>query len=375
MKTKSYFVGLVLLGLMTWSCSNKDETQASLKTSMDTGVQNLTAAMTTITASSGYQVLATTVPSGSSSAPSLVKSSTSGFMGMSRMDTINMSDIAGTYAYKAAKSQRWRHELLNFFEKTGTSNNLIVSLPESKVKKPESLFRFAPSDTTLVNNYVVDVSKYSYVFGRYLWNYTYASTISINNTEAGVLNIKSSRSKTNGYNFMSDFAFATGYDAKMVYSTGDTVLSVYNISKGATTLFEEKFTSVKEATTKNHREKEYTLTVGNVKIVREPAHGNDGLDSAKVYVGNVLQTKAKVEFIDVDKSDTTEFSIIGGHRDLNITFDDGTTSTVSQLLGSSIKDIRTMFISLRQVYFATAIVDMVAWDIIMNKNDSMKDHM
>ena len=174
---------------------------------------------------------------------------------------------------------------------------------------------------------------------------------------------------------MSDFAFATGYDARMSYSTGDTVLSVYNISKGATTLFEEKFTSIKEAATKNHREKEYTLTVGNVKIVREPAHGSNGLDSAKVYVGNVLQTKAKVEFIDVNKTDTTEFSIIGGHRDLKITFDDGTTSTVSQLLGSSITNIRAMFISLRQVYFATAIVDWVALDIAMNKNNMGKDHM
>ena len=189
MKTKSYFAGLVLLSIMTWSCSNKDETQASLKTSMDTGVQNLTTAMTTITASSGYQVLATSGSSGSSSAPSLVKSSTSGFMGMSRMDTINMSDIAGTYAYKAAKSQRWRAELLNFFEKTGTSTDLIVSLPELKVKNPKTLFIFTPSDTALVNNYVIDVSKYSYVFGRYLWNYTYASTININNTEAGVFHV------------------------------------------------------------------------------------------------------------------------------------------------------------------------------------------
>jgi len=374
MKTKSYYLGLVILGFLTWSCTNKDElssSQGSLKTSMNAGAENLTTAITAITNSTGYQVLTT---SSSSSAPSLIKSavssSNSGSIFSTPLDTITLSSIAGIYDYKASKYKKWRPELFNFFSKTGTSTDFIVRLPASKVKNPRSLLSYTPSDTLLVNNYVIDVSQYNYDFGRLLWHYNQASTITIDGVTAGVLSIQSSRNKTNGYRFKSDFAFANGYDTKIIYSTGDTILSDYSISKGGTILFDEKFTAIKNDTASRHREKEYSLTIGNVVIVRNPTHKDSGLDSAKVYVGGILQTKATVEIVDnTSKSDTTEFSIIGHNRDLKITFDDGTTSTVSQLLGSTITDIRALFVSLRQVYFATNVVDWVAWDIFMNKKN------
>jgi hypothetical protein len=372
MKTKSYLLGLVLLSFLTWSCSNKDElstSQGSLKTSMNTNVANLTTAVTAITSSPGYQVLAI---SGTSNGPSLVKSvtSNSGSFFSTPLDTISLAAIAGTYDYKASKFKKWNASLYNFFTKTATSTDFIVRLPESKVANPGSLFRFTPADTLLVNNYVIDVSQYNYNFGRFLWNYDMTSTITIANVAAGTLSIQSYRNKTNGYQYQSDFVFADGYDAKVVYSTGDTILSDYTISKGGTTLFGEKFTSIKAATAKTHSENQYSLTIGNVLIVRNPTHGNNGLDSAKVYVGGTLQTKATVKFIDnTSHSDTTEFSIVGHNRDLQITFDDGTTQTVSQLLGSTITGVRTLFTSLRQVYFATNIVDWVAWDIYMNKKN------
>lgn len=372
MKTKSYLLGLVLLGLLTWSCSNKDDvstSQGSLKTSMNTNVANLTNAVSAITTSAGYQVLQT---SGTSNGPSLVKSTTSssGSFFSTPLDTITLAAIAGTYDFKASKFKKWSPALFNFFTKTAASTDFIVRLPESKVKNPGSLFRYLAADTILANNYVIDVSQYNYNFGRFLWNYDMASAITIDNIAAGTLSINSSRNKTNGYQYQSDFLFANGYDAKMIYSTGDTILSDYRITKGTTILFEEKFTSIKADTATRHRENQYALTIGNVSIVRTPTHGNNGLDSAKVYVGGTLQTKAMVKFIDVTShSDTTEFSIIGGRRDLQITFDDGTTQTVSQLLGSTITGVRTLFTSLRQVYFATNIVDWVAWDIYMNKKN------
>ena len=372
MKTKSYYLSLVLLGFLTWSCSNKDElgsSQGSLKVSINTGADNLTSAMTAITTSKGYEVLAT---SGSSNAPSLVKSSVSGSFGMSRVDTVKMSDIAGVYDYQAANYKRWHPSLMNFFVKTGTNADFIVKLPASKVTHPGSLLRFTPADTLLVNNYVIDVTTYNYEFGRYLWNYSFASSIKIDNVDVGSMTIQSSRSKLTGKNFMSDFVFTNGYEAKMFSSNGDTILSDYSISKGGTIYFEEKFTSIKSDTASRHREKEYSLTIGNVRIVRVPTHGNNGLDSAKVYLGDVLQTKAKVQFIDItNHSDTTEFSVIGHNRDIQIVFDDSTKTTVSQLLGSSIENVRTLFTSLRQVYFATNVVDWVAWDIYMNKNNMM----
>jgi len=372
MKTKSYLLGLVLLSFLTWSCSNKDDvstSQGSFKVSMNTNVTNLTTAVTAITNSPGYQVLAT---SGTSNGPSMVKSATSnsGSVFSTPLDTISLAAIAGTYDYKASKYKKWSPAFFNFFSKTAASTDFIVRLPSSKVTKPGMLFHYSPADTLLVNNYVIDVSNYNYNFGRFLWNYDMTSTITIDNIAAGTLSIQTSRNKTNGYQYQSDFIFADGYDAKMTISTGDTILSDYTISKAGTVLFGEKFTSIKSATTTKHRENQYALTIGNVLIERSPSKGNNGLDSAKVYVGGVLQTKATVKFIDItSKSDTTEFSIVGHNRDLQITFDDGTVQTVSQLLGSTITDVRTLFTSLRQVYFATNIVDWVAWDVYMNKEN------
>ncbi|MDR3652745.1 MAG: hypothetical protein P4L34_07230 [Paludibacter sp.] len=373
MKTKRIYLGLVLLSFITWSCTNKDTlgltSQGSLKTSITANVQNLSTAMSAITTSAGYQVLATSSPT---SAPSLVKSTvsesvTSAPFVSAPTDSIMLTDIAGIYDYKAAKYKRWRPEFYNFFAKTATSSDFVVRLPQSKVINPRLLFNYTPADTLLKNNYVIDVSQYSYIFSRYFWNYNLASTITIDSVNAGGLSIRSSRNKTNGYNFASGFTFANGYAAKLNYSTGDTILSVYNISKGNTTLFEEKYTAIKDSASR-HREKQYSLIIGNVQIIRNPTKWNNGLDSAKVYVNGVLQTKASVKFIDVtSKSDSTEFSIMSHNRDLQITFDDGTTKTVSELLGSTITDIRSMFVSLRHVYFATSVVDWVAWDVYINK--------
>ena len=139
MKTKSYYLSLVLLGFLTWSCSNKDDlssSQGSLKLSMNTGAGNLTSAMTAINASPGYQVLAT---GSTSNAPSLVKSSVSGSFGMSRVDTIKISDIAGVYDYQAANYKKWHPSFMNFFVKSGTSSDFVVKLPSSKVTHPGSL--------------------------------------------------------------------------------------------------------------------------------------------------------------------------------------------------------------------------------------------
>ena len=69
MKTKSYYVGLVLLGFLTWSCSSADDlgSSKSLKTSIQANAQELTLAMNTISASAGYQALSTSTETTSAS--------------------------------------------------------------------------------------------------------------------------------------------------------------------------------------------------------------------------------------------------------------------------------------------------------------------
>ena len=97
--------------------------------------------------------------------------------------------------------------------------------------------------------------------------------------------------------------------------------------------------------------------------------GKNGLDSAKVYVGGVLQTNSKIVIVDIDAStaDGTDNSVINHKRELKITFDDGTNATISELLGTSVTTIRSLFSSLRQASFATSIIDWIAWDIYTNK--------
>jgi len=289
----------------------------------------------------------------------------------STYSSILLTDISGVYDYKAAYYKKRAPSLLSFFVRSADNADMIVNLPKEKVQKPNSLLHFSPKDTTLVNDYMIDLSKYEYKFNRVLgWNYNMASKISISGVNAGDLAIQSSNSKANGYHFASDFAFANGYNTKTSHTSGDTIISLYNILKDSKTLYEEKYTAIRTSTTSRHREKEYSLTIGNVQIVRTP--GPTSLDSAKVYVGGVLQLHSKVQFIDVistsTATDSTETSIVNHKRELQITFDDGTSTTIKQLLGSTIDNIRALFVSLRQTNFATDVVDWIAWDIYMNKN-------
>ncbi len=362
MKTKNLIPLLIMLSVFMWSCTSKtDLSSTSLKSSLDQSISTLSTAMNVISSSDGYQVL--TTPSStttSSGAPSFAP-------GFDLIDstyiTISLSDIKGVYDYNKSHGQpRWEHSLTNFFTKTASdSSKMIVRLPSEKVMKPWLLFHFATLDTTLTNDYVFSLSTYKYSFNRFLgWNYDMASNINIKNIDAGNLSIQSSSNKTAGYHFTSQFDFTNGYTANCSILTGDTAVSTYAISQSGKILYQEQYTSVKSATNRHFREKQYALTIGNVKIVRTP--GPNSLDSAKVYVGGVLQINAKVEIVD-SVADSSEVSITNHNREIKITFDDGTSSTISQLLGTSIQTIRNLFADLRQSYFATGIVDRIAWEV------------
>jgi len=100
--------------------------------------------------------------------------------------------------------------------------------------------------------------------------------------------------------------------------------------------------------------KTYTLTIGDIKLVRNPDH------TSQVYLKNVLQTKALVTM--VDKASTTEPSVCH-KRDIQITFDDGTVTTISTLIGNTIDNLSALFTSLHEVYFAAYVVDWIGYDI------------
>ena len=368
MKTTKIYVALALLSVVAWSCTTQDELSSSksLKTSIDASAQSLTTAMNAITSSAGYELLAAS--SGSSRvAASKVQGNYMPF------DTASVSfglaDVAGVWDYKAALNYRRHVPLNSFFQKstTETSSDFILRLPESKIKSPMDLVNYSAADTILTNNYVVDVSKYKrwyqqYRPGWYWFDYEMNSNVKIDGTNVGDLGIVTSNHEATGYKFVSSFAFANGYEASTSYNTGDTLISVYNISKAGQTLYQEKYTAIRTSATSRYREKQYDLIIGNVEIVRTA--GPNSLDSAKVYVAGVLQTKSKVE---ISFATTDESTITKKTRTIQITFDDGTVTTVKDLLGNTIDDIGSVFLTLREAYFATDIVDKVSAYIYKKK--------
>ena len=368
MKTTKIYLALTLLSFVAWSCTTQDDLSSnkSLKTSINASAVSLTSAVNSITSSAGYKLLSSS--KSSTTAPSKVQGTF--FPYDTTAVAFNLADVAGVWDYKAALNYRKHVPLNSFFQKstTETSTDFILRLPETKIKNPFSLWSYSPADTTLTNNYVVDVNNYKrwyqqYRPGAYWFDYEMNSNIKIGGTNVGDLGIVTSNHQATGYKFVSSFAFDNGYNASTSYTTGDTILSVYNIAKAGTILYQEKFTAYRTSTTSRYREKLYDLTIGNVEIVRTA--GPNSLDSAKVYVGGVLQTKSKVEIITLTSTD--ESTITKKTRTIQITFDDGTTTTVKDLLGSTIDDIGLIFSTIREAYFATDIVDKVSAYIYKNK--------
>jgi hypothetical protein len=130
-------------------------------------------------------------------------------------------------------------------------------------------------------------------------------------------------------------------------------------------LYEENISSYRVNSENRRRERIYSLTIGDVKIVREM--GPYSLDSAKVYVAGVLQLNAKVEII-VNETEGEEVGLTNKKRDILITFDDGTSTTIRELKGNTIENIAEIFKSVRQAGFATHIIDRIAANIYWSKN-------
>jgi hypothetical protein len=347
------FTGIVLLGVIFVSCTKNsiNENNLSLKQAVNKSAQNLNTAMTSISSSRAFGIL--TVNDGP------LKSAT--IMDAAYRVYIPLDSIKGTYDYKPInKPDRWGWSLIRFFTKTANNNEMLVRMPLKKVSHPRSLWHYSPADSSLKNNFSIAVSAYHNNYNSY-WDYDYLlnSQISVNDTVAGDLDIQSVVSHAKGIQYASQYAFAGGYAAQYKYNSGDTTVSSFSIMKGTDLLYQEKLLTIKNDTGRFGRERQYILTVGNVKIVR-----TSGM-KVQVYLNGVLQTNATVAII--DKENDSEPSVSKG-RDIQITFDDGTTTTLSALISSSVDNIKTLFNSLHSVYFAAYVVDWIAYDIYYHRN-------
>jgi len=339
-------MGTLLMGGVLWSCSKSDNvpTNLSTKQSLNQSAMDLNAAISTIKSSPAYGIF------------------TEGTTKAATVDTtyranITLDLIKGVYDYKpAVRPDRRGFSVLHFFTKTADNSHMIVRMPLKKAKNPWTLRSWSPADSTLVNNFSIDVSDYHNKYNNY-WNYDYLLTAAIDtsNVEAGKLNIQSISNQTSGIHYSSQFAFTDSYTASYNYASGDTTVSSFGITNNGQTLYEEKLLTIKNDTLRFGREFQYILTIGNVQFKRI-----SGQDNTQIFVNGVLQPKATVKIIDA--SSDSEPSVVK-KRDIQVTFEDGTTTTISALIGNSVNDIRNLYSSLHSVFFASNIVDWIAYDI------------
>lgn len=338
--------GFVLLSTLVFSCTKNatDSVPVSLKSAVLSSTQNLNQAVTDITTSKAYGIL-------SVSSADVLKS------GTVYTANIGLDLVKGKYDYKALNNTSGAMQpLIRYFTKTDNAK-VVVNMPLSKLKNPKILRSYQASDATLANNFSIAVSDYHNNYNNYHdFDYVNVADITVDNVKAGSLNIKSFISPDLGRDYASSYTFENGYTAKYIYKTGDPTTSSFSILKGTSVLYQEEVLTTKDATTEYGHERQYNLTVGDVKIVRKSDK------SVEVYVKGTLQPNATVKVIDEDENEGEEHSICH-KRDLQITFEDGTTAKLSDLISQSVADIKTIFTSLHDVYFAAYVVDWLAYDI------------
>jgi hypothetical protein len=325
---------------------------ASLKQVVNQSASNLSKAMDKISTTQAYSIL--TVSDAGLKSADLTDSVYRVY--------IPLDLVKGVYNYKPVpKTDRWGYSLMRYFTKSADDAKMIVRMPLKKVKNPMSLRHYSYSDSTLKNNFAIAVSEYHNNYNSY-WDYDYilASEISINDTVAGKLNIKSNVSPAKGIDYASQYAFTGSYTAKYRYLSGDTTVSSFAIMDGNTVLYKEELLRIKNDTAKHHHERQYILTIGNVQIIRK-----SGTEGVQIAVNGVIQPGAVVKIVD---NDNDEEGSACKKREIQITFEDGTVTLVSDLINDSVDHIRTLYFSLHKVYFAAAIVDWIAYDIYYHRN-------
>ncbi len=370
MKTKqSIFLFLFSTTLIFSGCNSttdlKTDEAASLKVSLQNSAATLSTAIGEITNTPDFQMMSNV--SGNSS---MVPSFDGQFVAPTtnvKVDSvkITLADIAGTYNYSWTKVKKGQFNIMRFFDRTANSSDMIVKLPAQKVKNPGSLFSFQAKDSLLANNFEAQVTEYMLKRSKLTgFEYNLKSSLKLDDAALGMLNIQTTRNKMNGYNYSSSYKLNSGYNVVCQDISGDTLTSVYSISKDNKTLFEEKTSTYKVDNGVRKREKVYSLTLGNVKIVR--TMGLNSFETAKVYLDGVLQANAKVEIVVINPADDDQ-TVVKQKRMVKITFDDGTSKTIKELTNNSIDKIGEIFRSVRQAYFATDIIDRIAQNIYWNK--------
>ncbi len=344
MKKSILIVGIVF-GIIGWGCKKTDAPPVGLKLSVEQASADVNNAFSDISSTRGYEVLTATAGPVSKSETAFT-------------DSITLPMVAGIYDFQPDTLRFQHHNMYPFrlFNKSAESEHLIVNFPQKMAFHCNYLHSYNPSDTLLKNDFSIDASDYHLYYNW--WNnldYKLTAELSLDSVSLGTMDVSALSSSYKDQSYLSAFTFADSYTVSTAWQTGDTTVSTFALSNGTDTLMKETNSFI--GTGFHRHERLYELSIGNVDIRR-----GYGIDSIQVYLDGVLQKTAGAKI--TDDSDTT--GTICGKRDILLTFDDGTTARLSDLIGPALTEMKSLITSLHDMYFAENVVNYVAINIYYN---------
>lgn len=344
---RNIVITIVLLVMISMQCSKDDQRNLSLKESLEVSVAKINTAFDKIADSKGYQLLSVTIDETKSDY-------IDGFH-----DSIDLELIAGIYDFRpGTEKPRCLYFPFMLFKKTGTSDEMIVNMPEKLAYHPRYLHFCDRTDTVLKNNFTIKATDYHFYYT--LWNntdYKLVADFSLDKENIGNLSMFSTWKSFTASKYSKNFTFPEGYTVIKAGETGETTKTVFALAKDKDTLLME--TLMVTGDDFKRKEKQYVLSIGNVDIKRAT-----GIDSIQVYLDGVLQKKAGAKIIDNGDHNSS----ICHKRDILLTFDDGTTAKLSELISPAMETLKFLSKSLGEMYFSKHVVDYIALSIYYNNH-------
>jgi len=328
----------LLTGLLMWQCSGT-ETDPSLKSSLDEGIDRINKAVSVISETKGYELMTVS---------DMTKS------GDGYTDSIDLEKIAGVYDFTRDTYVCWHFSMPFWkFSKTAESDKLIMNMPQKLVVHPRYLFNPDPEEVAAENDFTVTASDYHYYYSFLnSFDYLLDAGFTLKGEDIGRLEVASAGESFAGKSYTSKYSFTDDYSYEVAFTRGDTSVSSMALMEGDELLMGEENFFVHSGF--RTIERKYILTIGDIQIVRM-----SGVDSIEVYLDGVLQKNAAA--IVTDEGD--EEGSVCRHRDLELTFDDGTTAKLSELMGPSLEILKELSGPMREMYFARRIIDHLAMSV------------
>ncbi|MCZ4693263.1 hypothetical protein DWB61_06595 [Ancylomarina euxinus] len=357
MKKSIFCIGtLLLFSAALWSCSddsdNNLEEDLSLVQLMEVKANALADAVVDISESKGFEII--TIDDASMK------------MGGGQSDdsryvmTITLNDIKGIYDYKKGLTEQQgitKYGYLKVFDKVADSESFILRLPKEKAMRPWKLY--VDEDVEYVNDFVITTNEYNYSYlGGMQFDYLLNSEIEIEDEKAGELFVDWSISENMNFDYQSKFTFADDFSVGVEFGLNEMYSYAFNLMKGDDILFREEVEISKSDDT-DKRELKYSLELGNIKII-----WNSESESYVVYRNGELQEGAKIQVTHKYESDEAHVAFCRKGRDIKITFEDGTSIQLSELLtANTLELMNKIFSSMHDMKFVKHIVDKVAREV------------